>query len=69
MAKTHPQDMFGILARDGRAQTMPFPTGFVAKDGAATPLTSPLSYLTTTIALTVPDNAVRLTLTHHRVAS
>jgi hypothetical protein len=63
MAKTHPADQFGILARDGRAVSMPFPTGFVAKDGTATPLTSPLPYLTSTIALTVPDNAVRLTFT------
>jgi hypothetical protein len=38
-------------------------TGFVTRDGTATPLNSPLAYLTTTLSLTVPDNAVRLVLT------
>lgn len=63
MAKNHPYDQFGILARDGRSQSMPFPTGFTTRDASATPLNSPLAYLTTTITLTPPDNSVRLTLT------
>jgi hypothetical protein len=64
MAKNHPSDQFGILARDGRSQTMPFATAFVTRDGTTpTPLASPLAYLTTTISLMVPDNGVKLVLT------
>jgi hypothetical protein len=64
MAKNHPQDQFGILARDGRSQTMPFATAFTMRDASTpTPISSPLAYLTTTITLTVPDSAVRLVLT------
>lgn len=64
MAKNHPYDQFGILARDGRSQTMPFATGFTTKDATTpTAISSPLSYLAATITLTVPDSAVRLVLT------
>jgi hypothetical protein len=63
LAKNHPNGQFGILARDGRAQIMPFATAFTARDASATPLNPPLAYLTTTITLVVPDNAVRLVLT------
>jgi hypothetical protein len=63
VAKNHPNDQFGILARDGRGVPMQFATGFTTRDASATPINSPLAYLTTTITLVVPDNAVQLILT------
>jgi hypothetical protein len=63
VAKNHPNDQFGILARDGRGVPMQLATGFTTRDGSATPLNSPLAYLAATITLVPPDNAVRLVLT------
>lgn len=63
MPKNHPSDQFGVLARDGRAVPMQLATGFTTRDATSTPISSPLPYLTATITLVVPDNAVKLILT------